>query len=330
MAEASVTLFVEQLPGWVRAAPQARLATLETLITRGRELPPLPQRADAARMALLGAEATAPIPAGALTRTADSGRVAEGYWLRADPITLHAGLTQVYLTGAGMADFDPGERLEIIGAVEAELARQGLQLQAQHPERWTLQLPAPLPFHFTPLNEALGADVAELLPAHAEARAWRRLMNDLQVALHNHPVNEQRRHAGRVVVNGVWFWGGGRAPARQRPASFQRVLAEHPLSAGLARCFGIDVSAAPGEPGDCSVAGGAVLIDWPAADLDPSAALQGLEHYLAGLRPAVAAGRVVLRLFAGNGRGWQAGRSRWHRCWKRRRPLAQAFGGGRS
>jgi hypothetical protein len=326
MTGARVTLFVERLPAWVRAVPQARLEALEWLIARGRALPVLPADPDRARLALFGVSSQGAVPAGALTRAADSGTAPGGYWLRADPVALRASLTQVYVVGVGMADFDVTERREIIATVRAELARAGLDLKTDHPERWTLPLTTPLPFDFAPLADALGADVAELLPAHGEARAWRQLLTELQIALHNHPVNERRRAAGRRTVNGVWFWGGGPAPSPPADTPFQRVHADHPVSAGLARCCGIEAGAAPGATPEQVAADGPVFIDWPEDDPDPERALQRLEQYLAALRPAAMAARIDLRLFAGDGRGWRAGGSRWRRWWCRRRPLAESFG----
>lgn len=322
MAAAGITLFVERLPAWVAAVPRLRVPALESLVARGRKLPALPASPDRARMALLGADAAAPVPAGALTVAADSGRLHDGVWLRADPVTLRASMTQVYLAGAGMADLDADERQKIVEAVSVELEDQGFRLEAHHPERWVIPLERALEFDFTPLDEALGADVADHLPTDPAARNWKRLMNDLQVVLHNHPVNEARRLAGRAVVNGVWLWGDGPAPARPDALPFARVRSDQAISAGLARCFGLALETAPGAPampgGD-----GPMLVDWP-EDSDPERALRRLDDWLAELLPR--SGPADLHLYAGSGAGWTAPGPRWRRFWRPRRPLIESLG----
>jgi hypothetical protein len=42
---------------------------------------------------------------------------------------------------------------------------------------------------------------------------WRHAINEAQMVLHAHPVNQARQAAGQPVVNSLWPWGGGRLPA---------------------------------------------------------------------------------------------------------------------
>jgi len=43
---------------------------------------------------------------------------------------------------------------------------------------------------------------------HAKIK-WRRLQNELQMLLHDHPVNAAREARGELAINGIWFWGAG-------------------------------------------------------------------------------------------------------------------------
>jgi hypothetical protein len=51
------------------------------------------------------------------------------------------------------------------------------------------------------------------LPAGRAAGTWRRWQSEIQMLLHEHPVNVERERAGRSPVNSVWLWGGGVRPA---------------------------------------------------------------------------------------------------------------------
>ena len=47
------------------------------------------------------------------------------------------------------------------------------------------------------------------MPTGPDARALRRLMAELQMLLHEHPVNQRRARAGAPEVNAIWLHGLG-------------------------------------------------------------------------------------------------------------------------
>lgn len=328
MTGKGITLFVERLTDWARSAPGARLPALEAIVADGLALPPPAGTAafpDAIRFALLGGPSSLPVPAGALAAAAKAGSAVRGHWLRAEPVTLLAGPAQVYLAGAGFLDYSPQECEELALAVRAELASAGMDAGTLDAEPWVLRLPGPLGFEFEPLAKALGADVAPLLPDAPVARPWRRLMNDLQVVLHNLPVNERRRRAGRAFVNGIWFWGAGELPLLPPPAPFTSIFANRPVSAGMCRWYGLEPASVPLTARASLKSGGAVFIDWWDDDADAASALARLEAFVAETLREPLPARGPLRLYSGTGQGWQA---RKGRPWFRRRrfePLAAAL-----
>jgi hypothetical protein len=60
-----------------------------------------------------------------------------------------------------------------------------------------------------------GREPDEFMPAGDHATAHDRLLSELQMALHDHEVNQQRAAGGKRPVNSVWFWGGGTAPEKE-------------------------------------------------------------------------------------------------------------------
>ena len=54
----------------------------------------------------------------------------------------------------------------------------------------------------------------EFMPAGENAATHDRLLSELQMALHDHEVNQRRAASGRQPVNSIWFWGGGTAPEK--------------------------------------------------------------------------------------------------------------------
>jgi hypothetical protein len=314
------------------AAPQRRFAALETLLGRGRPAPHGCADGDALRCALFGLAQAPAQPFAALTWLGDApGDPRDSrYWLRLDPVTLYADLTRVIMTRSGFAGFAPQERAEIAAVLRSVLEPQGLELHGGESGCWTVALEHALPFDFTPLQDALGMDVAEVLPGGAEARDWRRLLNEVQMALHACPVNLRRRQQGRAEINSVWIWGGGRVPDLGGAQPYRSVCSDHPVSRGLALLSGarLDGSEMLQTP-DFAPAAGDVLIDWAVREeVDPSVQLERLERCVAGLLGQVRDRGVALRLYADRGAGWGLERRHLRRWWLRRRPLRDCFGAG--
>jgi hypothetical protein len=53
------------------------------------------------------------------------------------------------------------------------------------------------------------------MPKGADAADYLRLSSEVEMALHDHEVNERREAEGLPPVNGLWLWGGGIAPQVQ-------------------------------------------------------------------------------------------------------------------
>ncbi len=157
------------------------------------------------------------------------------------------------------------------------------------------------------------------LPAGDAATGHRRLVSEVEMALHGHPLNAEREAAGERPVNSLWFWGGGTVPAATTlplPPLFadDAVLQGYWLS-------GTGVGAAwPGTIAGCldaSVAGFAAVV--PATD-DPAL----LESLLGELRAALAAGRLGrLVLWFRDGLRADVRRAHGRRVWRLRNTLLE-------
>ena len=73
------------------------------------------------------------------------------------------------------------------------------RVHAQFPEHAWLASPAAVQ----------GKDMGDWWPTEAHWRDWRRLLNEIQMCWHEHPVNIERQQAGEPQINGLWLYGGG-------------------------------------------------------------------------------------------------------------------------
>jgi hypothetical protein len=159
-------------------------------------------------------------PMAALTRDLDTGDAGDRTWLRADPAYVRLEATGARLQGWANLGLARDESEELLRTLRPLFGEAGMALSAPVPERWYLELArgTPLPDFVAP-PEALGADLFAQLPAGPEGRRWRALFNEVQVLLHQHPLNAARIAAGLAPVNALWFWGAGQLPDSVRSSA---------------------------------------------------------------------------------------------------------------
>ena len=154
-----------------------------------------------------------------------------GTWLRADPVHLRPDVADLVLFDAVDAGVSSEEARALAETVNEALRPGGPLVHAAHPHRWYVALEAPARMATTPLSLAAGAGVSAAMPRGPDAPRWRRWMNEVQMALHDCPVNADRERRGAAPINSVWFWGGGSLP----PAVGAPVAGGTPASARTRR-----------------------------------------------------------------------------------------------
>lgn len=153
------------------------------------------------------------LAAAAITREYLVGDAADTCWLSADPAWVQPDMTGARLLACGQLQLEMDEAQALADPLRPVFAEAGMHLLVSTPDRWHVRLPPGLALpRFDAPEQALGEDLSQHLPAGAAGRPWRILLNDIQVLLHQHPLNTQRRARGLAPVNSVWLWGGGRLP----------------------------------------------------------------------------------------------------------------------
>jgi len=248
------------------------------------------------------------VPAAALTRSLDANDAAGALWLRADPCHVMADAAAVRMLAWDNLALTAEENTEFARALRPLFGDAGFLLEAATPQRWYLRCPpeAKLPT-FEPPQAVLGADLLPHLPHGTNERQWRHLLNEAQVILHNHPVNQRRAQRGQVTANSLWFWGAGTLPAWVR-TPYAQVYSDDELVralAAIARCALQPVAAFAPKTDT-----GAVLLDLATAT-DPSGAVAAVDD-------AMRAGRIgALTLRFESGEGILFRRRHGWRVWRR-------------
>jgi hypothetical protein len=199
------------------------------------------------------------LPAAAITREYLVGDAADACWLSADPAWVQPDMTGARLLACGQLQLDMDEAQALAEPLQPVFADAGMALLVSTPDRWHVQLPPGLALpRFDAPEQAMGEDLSQHLPAGAEGRPWRILLNEVQVLLHQHPLNARRRARGLAPVNSLWLWGGGRLPDSIRSALDGAISDDLLLRALAARA---DVAQLARAPQTVAAAGPGWLID---------------------------------------------------------------------
>lgn len=75
------------------------------------------------------------------------------------------------------------------------------------------------PTHYPHPLSVLGKSINPFIEQSRQVLPWYRLLNEIQMFMHQHPVNEQRLRQGMLSINSLWAWGAGVPPVPPAPDS---------------------------------------------------------------------------------------------------------------
>jgi hypothetical protein len=215
------------VPGLFSANTASRFGALELLLARGRS-----RSAPAQRLEDWLGEAfelgEGPFPAGALTVLACGGDPRAENWTRADPVHLRVMRDHLAVVPADAFELLAEEAETLCGVLSQHFAGRAV-FRTCGPKRWCAGLSGTPAIDAGNPLEAAGREVE--LP-----RETAPLLNEAQMVLHAHPVNEAREARGEPAVNSLWLWGAGRAASAS--SHWQSVAADDPAVIGAARLAG--------------------------------------------------------------------------------------------
>lgn len=144
-------------------------------------------------------------PAAPLTALLDGLPAESGHWLRADPVHLQLHRDRMAVLAAPALELTQDEASALCQTLNAHFSGEGLHIEAARPLRWYIAgadapgLPLPTP------SQVAG----RALPRKALPAPWHRRLTEIQMLLHEHPVNRARESRGALPVNSLLLWGHG-------------------------------------------------------------------------------------------------------------------------
>ncbi|MFN3565594.1 MAG: hypothetical protein ACK4V1_06375 [Burkholderiaceae bacterium] len=189
---------------------------------------------------------------------------------------VHFAFARDHLRVDSLADapLEPDEARALAVAADEAARESGASLRLLDHAHWFLQVDPPWQIDTVALAAALGRSAYDVLPTGPDAARWRKLLNEIQMSWHVHPVNVAREARGAPTVNALWLHGGG-VWRRLPRAPFATLLADDPvlrgwaLAAGIAPSALLPADATPAASGDAlslwdGLQPGAAAGDWRA------------------------------------------------------------------
>jgi hypothetical protein len=309
-------------------APAARSPALEWLVARGR----VSRVSRAAwREWLLGTTGTGSellrcCPAGPSVRALRAGGRPEGTWACARPVHLLTAIDHLQLA-AGSANLDVGQASALVGDINRHFAGRGFRFHAAGAgEDWQLECAEAVECSSVEPEGVAGRSVRGLMPAGRDGARICSLMNEIQMLLHDHPVNQERAARGLAAVNSLWLWGFGRlveAPSAKLPT----LVTDDAWLSGIWRLHGADLRALEEDSAVGPGGGADLLLAWSSSPVtDPEKALAEAERRcfapaLTALRSGAVGGVEVLL----GEHACSVDSVARRRFWRRRKPLAEVL-----
>ena len=186
-----------------------------------------------------------------------------------------------------------GEIFETIGGVFAD---DGLDFEAVE-DRGYLRAGSPIATADCSAESAAGRLPDEFMPTGDGAATFHRLQSELQMLLHDHPVNRRRRERGMPAVNTLWLWGGGHAGAADASV-LPRLVSDDPLFRGYWSSRGQPASPWTPDASDAAVVPGRDAV----ITVPERLVADDLRDFLARLRSLLRTGRAgkLTLFFAGD------------------------------
>ncbi|NOZ10610.1 MAG: hypothetical protein GXP09_06200 [Gammaproteobacteria bacterium] len=181
------------------------------------------------------------LPVAALSRLGATGKQDGQWWMKTDPVHFITNLTDVVLDDPKTLQLSRKESEQLLATVQKHTQQDGWHCEMLSPQEWVIRLDHPRTLIVEPTDSVIGRNVLDHLPRGEEGGYWRQCMNEIQMLLHDHPINVVREENGLAEANGLWLWGGGQI-SLQNLAHWKHFFCDDALSVGLAKNNGIPQS----------------------------------------------------------------------------------------
>jgi len=193
---------------------------------------------------LFGLDEAKPFPAAALSLLACDQYMEQGHWFHIDPVHLQADVDHAILRTSHGLDLTLEESEALVEELNTHFCEDGIRFLINDKDSWFLNIAQHEKICTTPVHDVISRNVYTFMPQGEDALFWKKVMNEVQMLLHQSSINEKREQSNQLPVNGAWLWGEGALPAKACVQEMN-IYARHSIVKGLAALNDLNCHSVP-------------------------------------------------------------------------------------
>jgi hypothetical protein len=137
----------------------------------------------------------------------------DGTWFVVNPAHIQIASSHLMMVDPRQLGLREDEGRALYESARACCEEAGHALLYGAPDTWFLRADDWDGIQTASPDAAVGMNLTDWVPTGAQARAYRKLQNEVQVSWYTHPVNAARESRGQAAVNAIWPWGAASVAA---------------------------------------------------------------------------------------------------------------------
>lgn len=183
-------------------------------------------------------------PLAALSANVDN-QASTAYYLQADPVHLILQRDAFALSDPAALAITQAELQALSEVLNQHFVADGFIFELSK-QKLLLRLAAAAKMSTTLPEKVIARNVFPYLPQGVDAPYWNKVMNEMQMLLHEHPINQHREIIDLPVINGIWLSGGGGLP-QLAMSTFNKVYSDISYVLKLAQLTNVVCASLPDD-----------------------------------------------------------------------------------
>lgn len=150
-----------------------------------------------------------------------------GIWFILHPAHFQLGQDHMIMADRRTLSLSDSESRQLFDATLPSFEHAGKRLIYGDPMTWFVRADDWKDLITTSPDMACGRNLAQWMPVGPGELAWRKLLNEVQMLWHAHPVNAERETRKLMRVNALWLWAGASGFSPNFPAILPYTNAYH-------------------------------------------------------------------------------------------------------
>lgn len=130
-------------------------------------------------------------------------------WAVAQPVHLATGMDHLRLAALADALPDPEEVEALASTLRGHFAGEVFELAEYLEGAWIVRCGEDFDVLTHDPADLVGRNIHDFMPGGSHGARIRSVMNEIQMVLHEHPVNVRRARLRQLPINALWLWGFG-------------------------------------------------------------------------------------------------------------------------